>query len=298
MSPATHGRRRVAARRRTMDLAEAANTSSGAAPGSTAAERFAPARLGSARRPRWRDGGHPRGSPTAAGSATIVRSARPASSSTPPLYVAVRGQRSGPAHERARCAGARRQRQHRPALPDDGDVGSGDRERRQRDARRSDRPGRRSGRRRTRRPRTSGAMSVDVDVVVVGAGPAGSCAATVLARAGHPGALLERGAFPGAKNMYGGVVYPRILDSSTPAGGNRRPVQRWVTRRSTMMLTADAGPLGRPACRPLGRAAVQRCHGAAARVRRLARRARPGRRRHPAVRHHRHRPVAAIGRGG
>ena len=82
-------------------------------------------------------------------------------------------------------------------------------------------------------------MSVDVDVVVVGAGPAGSCAATVLARAGHSVVLVERGAFPGAKNMYGGVVYPRILDQLHPEWWDEAPVQRWITRRSTMILTDD-----------------------------------------------------------
>ena len=64
--------------------------------------------------------------------------------------------------------------------------------------------------------RAGAGVSVDVDVVVVGAGPAGACAATVLARAGHSVILLERGAFPGAKNMYGGVVYPRMLDQLHP----------------------------------------------------------------------------------
>ncbi len=82
-------------------------------------------------------------------------------------------------------------------------------------------------------------MSVDVDVVVVGAGPAGACAATVLARAGHSVVLLERGPFPGSKNMYGGVVYPRILDQLHPNWWDEAPVQRWVTRRSTMILTDD-----------------------------------------------------------
>ena len=82
-------------------------------------------------------------------------------------------------------------------------------------------------------------MSVDVDVVVVGAGPAGACAATVLARAGHSVILLERGAFPGAKNMYGGVVYPRMLDQLHPQWWDEAPIQRWVTRRSTMILTDD-----------------------------------------------------------
>ncbi|MCX6519133.1 MAG: FAD-dependent oxidoreductase, partial [Actinobacteria bacterium] len=58
------------------------------------------------------------------------------------------------------------------------------------------------------RPRGCSPMpdAPDVDVVVVGAGPAGACAAIVLARAGLQVVLLERGPFPGSKNMYGGVV--------------------------------------------------------------------------------------------
>lgn len=77
----------------------------------------------------------------------------------------------------------------------------------------------------------------DVDVIVVGAGPAGSCAAIAAARAGLSVVLLERGPFPGSKNMYGGVVYPRILDELIPNWWEQAPIQRWVTRRSTMLLT-------------------------------------------------------------
>lgn len=77
----------------------------------------------------------------------------------------------------------------------------------------------------------------DFDVIVVGAGPAGSCAAIEAARGGLRTLLLERGPFPGSKNMYGGVVYPRILDDLIPEWWNQAPVQRWVTRRSTMILS-------------------------------------------------------------
>ena len=77
----------------------------------------------------------------------------------------------------------------------------------------------------------------DVDVIVVGAGPAGSCAAIVLARAGKKVVLIERGPFPGSKNMYGGVVYPRVLDQLIPQWWSEAPIQRWVTRRSTMIMT-------------------------------------------------------------
>ena len=77
----------------------------------------------------------------------------------------------------------------------------------------------------------------DFDVIVVGAGPAGSCAAIEAARGGLRTLLLERGPFPGSKNMYGGVIYPRILDDLIPNWWDEAPIQRWVTRRSTMILT-------------------------------------------------------------
>jgi electron transfer flavoprotein-quinone oxidoreductase len=81
-------------------------------------------------------------------------------------------------------------------------------------------------------------MTTEFDVVVVGAGPAGSVAALTLARQGFSTCLVERGVFPGSKNVYGGVIYPRVLDAVLPNWWERAPVQRYVTRRTTMMMTA------------------------------------------------------------
>ncbi|HEY2636076.1 MAG TPA: FAD-dependent oxidoreductase, partial [Solirubrobacteraceae bacterium] len=77
----------------------------------------------------------------------------------------------------------------------------------------------------------------ELDAVVVGAGPAGSAAALALARAGRSVVLVERGPFPGSKNVYGGVVYARVLDDVLPRWWEEAPVERWVVRRSTMVLT-------------------------------------------------------------
>jgi electron transfer flavoprotein-quinone oxidoreductase len=82
----------------------------------------------------------------------------------------------------------------------------------------------------------------DTDIIVVGAGPAGSCAAIVAAKAGKRVVLIERGPFPGSKNMYGGVIYPRVLDELIPDWFEHAPIQRWVVRRSTMLLS-DTGAL-------------------------------------------------------
>ena len=54
------------------------------------------------------------------------------------------------------------------------------------------------------------------DAIVVGAGPAGTGAAITMARAGLKVALLERGEYPGAKNVQGAVLYSRMLHEIVP----------------------------------------------------------------------------------
>jgi len=83
-------------------------------------------------------------------------------------------------------------------------------------------------------------MKQQFDVVVVGAGPAGTTAAYLLAKAGVDVALVERGEYPGSKNMFGGVLYGAVLREIIPSFWEEAPVERYVTRRIITFLSAES----------------------------------------------------------
>jgi electron transfer flavoprotein-quinone oxidoreductase len=66
------------------------------------------------------------------------------------------------------------------------------------------------------------------DVIVVGAGPAGTTAAYVLAKAGAEVLLVERGSHPGVKNVFGGILYTPILNRLIPNFWEEAPVERHI----------------------------------------------------------------------
>jgi electron transfer flavoprotein-quinone oxidoreductase len=66
------------------------------------------------------------------------------------------------------------------------------------------------------------------DAIVVGAGPAGSTAAYVLAKSGLNVALLERGDSPGSKNVFGGILYTSVLNRLIPNFWEQAPVERHI----------------------------------------------------------------------
>lgn len=79
------------------------------------------------------------------------------------------------------------------------------------------------------------------DVIVVGAGPAGSSAALAMARTGLQVALIERGEYPGAKNVSGAALYaPNLLAELLPNFWEEAPVERYLTRRVVTFLGSES----------------------------------------------------------
>src|SRR5512136_1259375 len=85
-----------------------------------------------------------------------------------------------------------------------------------------------------------GDQKIQFDVVVVGAGLAGSTAAAICARNGLNVALVERGQAPGGKNFFGGAVYTHALQEIYPDFWDRKPpLERPVTEAGFWFLSKD-----------------------------------------------------------
>ncbi len=81
---------------------------------------------------------------------------------------------------------------------------------------------------------------IEFDVVVIGAGMAGSTAAAIAARHGLDTALVERGQKPGGKNLFGGALYTHSLLDIYPDFFDRRPpLERPVTETGFWFLSED-----------------------------------------------------------
>lgn len=84
-------------------------------------------------------------------------------------------------------------------------------------------------------------MKRSFDAIVIGAGPAGSSAALTMAKAGLDVALLERGSYPGEKNMFGGVLHRlTALEEDFPDIWNQAPLERHIVKKSLSFLTDES----------------------------------------------------------
>jgi len=84
-------------------------------------------------------------------------------------------------------------------------------------------------------------MQDEFDAIVVGAGPSGSACALTMARAGLEVLLIERGRFPGEKNVSGGVIYGHILNELVPEFWEEAPIERHINRKIISLLTENSG---------------------------------------------------------
>lgn len=75
--------------------------------------------------------------------------------------------------------------------------------------------------------------------IIVGAGPAGSTAAYLLAKEGYDVLLIEKGSAPGAKNMFGGRMYSHALNRIIPNFWEEAPVERPVTSEIITFMSGD-----------------------------------------------------------
>ena len=80
----------------------------------------------------------------------------------------------------------------------------------------------------------------DFDVIVVGAGVAGSTAATRMAQKGLNVLLVDRAKPIGSKNLSGGVLWGHDLDEVFPNWWNEAPIERPITQKGVGMLTKES----------------------------------------------------------
>lgn len=77
------------------------------------------------------------------------------------------------------------------------------------------------------------------DAIVVGAGPAGIAAAYTMAKANLSVVVLEKGAYPGSKNLFGGILFGTFLNQMIPNFWEQAPLERHVVSRRFSLLSKD-----------------------------------------------------------
>ncbi len=83
-------------------------------------------------------------------------------------------------------------------------------------------------------------MPEKFDVVIVGAGPAGVSAAITTSKAGLSTLVIERGDFPGSKNMFGGIVFAKPTAQIVPDFWRTAPIERRVIEYQYWLLSGES----------------------------------------------------------
>ncbi|PLR97499.1 FAD-dependent oxidoreductase [Bacillus sp. T33-2] len=83
-------------------------------------------------------------------------------------------------------------------------------------------------------------MPEKFDVIVVGAGPAGTSCAYVCAKNGLNVLLIERGEYPGSKNVMGGVLYRKQMEDLIPEFWKDAPLERPVVEQRFWMMDRES----------------------------------------------------------
>jgi electron transfer flavoprotein-quinone oxidoreductase len=83
-------------------------------------------------------------------------------------------------------------------------------------------------------------MSEKFDVIVVGAGPAGTSCAYNCAKSGLKVLLIERGEYPGSKNVMGGVLYRKQMEDIIPEFWKEAPLERPVVEQRFWMMDKES----------------------------------------------------------
>jgi electron transfer flavoprotein-quinone oxidoreductase len=77
------------------------------------------------------------------------------------------------------------------------------------------------------------------DVIIIGAGPAGTACAYTLAKEGKNVLVIERGSTAGSKNVTGGRFYTYALDLVEPGLWKDAALERKVTHEQIMMMDGN-----------------------------------------------------------
>lgn len=78
------------------------------------------------------------------------------------------------------------------------------------------------------------------DAIVVGAGPSGNAAAYTLAKAGLSVIQIERGEYPGSKNVQGAILYSDALERIIPEFRDEAPLERHIIEQRMWVLDDDS----------------------------------------------------------